>query len=52
MKPYLLWTDYGSEGWTYNEYATLEEVMQHIQSGISGPFIITRRLPLKVVEDQ
>ena len=50
MKPYLLWIDYGSEGWMYVAYDTLEEVIERIQTNIGGPFIVTKRLNLELVE--
>ena len=51
MKLYLLWVDYGSEGWFPYDFDTLEEMLAYIRDGVSGPFLTTKRLDLIIREE-
>lgn len=50
--PYVIWIDYGSEGWSPKGYDTPEEVLDAIASGDTHghPFVITRRTHLSITE--
>ena len=47
-KPYLVWTDYSYDGWSYNEYATLDEAVRCDKNGRT--FIIAKEIFFKVEE--
>ena len=48
----ILWVNYGSEGWEPRSYATPEEAISDLMFGcVSGEWILTKELPLKVVEE-
>ena len=46
--PYVLWLDYGSEGWQPKGFEIPDEVLEAIAEGYTHgmPFVITRRLDL------
>ncbi len=50
MKRYILWLNYGTEGWLPKDFDTLPEVFQAIQSGetYGQPFEITGRIDIGV----
>lgn len=45
-KPYIVWTDYGYEGWRPKLYETLEEALDDIQNYNYGPCVLTTLLKL------
>ena len=49
MKRFILWSDYGSEGWRPQSFDTLEEVYAAIKIGetFGEPFEITELVPFK-----
>lgn len=47
-KKYLLWIDHGSEGWTFEEFNTIEECLTFERYG--GDFIITKTVDWEVKE--
>jgi hypothetical protein len=50
MKPYLLWIDYGSEGWSYLEFDVADDMVKFILQNSRGPYLLTKRLDVKLVE--
>ena len=45
--PYILWTDYGSEGWSPRSYDTQEDMAKAILDYPTGsPVVATKRLDL------
>ena len=48
MKKYLVWTDYGCDGWNFTEYDTLEEAIKHETYGQDK--IITTEVKYDIVE--
>jgi hypothetical protein len=47
-KKYLLWINYGCEGWGFYEYDTIEECLTHENYG--NDFIITKAVDWEVKE--
>lgn len=48
MKKYLVWYDYGYEGWTFQEFDSLEEAQNQIKKRPAEegrPAILTQVLP-------
>lgn len=47
MKPYLVWTDYGMEGWQPKGFDTKVEALAWIGEGGHGhPVVVTQRMVL------
>lgn len=45
---FILWEDYGHEGWKPRPFLHLHEVAAYVQAGQNQPFILTRRMPLRI----
>jgi hypothetical protein len=45
--PYVVWTDYGCEGWAPKSFATLKEALE---AEHYGSFVITRLVEYEIVE--
>lgn len=54
LGPYIVWVDYGYEGWSPTSFATKQEVLHHLLQGSSyGPAIVTRVLKMSLsIEDE
>ena len=52
MEPYILWIDYGVEGWRYEPFHTLAEVANHIRSGntFGHRFLIIWHVPFVIAD--
>jgi hypothetical protein len=53
-KPYLLWINYGTDGWSLSEtFDTPEDALEHVRSGGSygEEFLITKEVKFKETED-
>lgn len=51
--PYILWVDYGTEGWKPRSFDTAQEAIEEILTGacIGGePVVLTKLLKVEVVE--
>lgn len=46
---YIVWLDYGSEGWGAEWFSNETEVIDYIQSGVPQPFIVTRPVRLNLI---
>lgn len=48
--PYILWCNYGLEGWAPRGYDTEQAMVEAIAEGLThgNPFVITRRLDLAI----
>lgn len=46
--PFIIWTNYDSEGWHPTGYATEAEAVQAILAGTNGAAVLTQRLELGV----
>lgn len=54
MKDYLIWTDYGQEGWNYREADTFEEAKKIREEQLSfgdSTVIITKRVKYSIIEE-
>ena len=47
-KQYQRWTHYGSEGWSLDEFNTLEEAMSAANYG--SDFVITKKVEVEIKE--
>jgi len=48
---YIVWTDYGSEGWQGEYFDSEKEVIASIRAPGYGQRIITKAVDLKLVEE-
>jgi hypothetical protein len=48
MKKYIVWVNYGCEGWSPSFYDTLEEAIKHESYGMDK--IITTEVKFEIVE--
>ena len=53
-KPYVIWIDYGSDGWSPEECASVQEVEDFVLHGESNgyPFVITKLLDVRLMLDR
>jgi len=52
LKRYILWVDYGCEGWAIlGSYDTPEEAIKAAMENCGSDKLITKRLDLKIVEE-
>lgn len=45
---YTIWTDYGCEGWSPEDFSTKEEVIDRLMKGTIGPIRITCNVSLVI----
>lgn len=50
---YIVWTNWGTKGWTPQEFSTLAEVFAHITGDqVAGrQTMVTKRVDVKLVEE-
>jgi len=49
--PYILWTDYGCEGWQPSSFDTAEEAVREILiGGFGNPVVLTKLVNLEAKE--
>ena len=49
-KKYQLWSDGGCEGWSYDEYDTLNELLQELNECMTSSVVVTQRVNLNLKE--
>lgn len=54
MKPYILWINYGCEGWSPKGFDTPEEALAAIMGGMSfgSEVVLTKILEVEVADDR
>ena len=51
-KPYVVWVDYGTEGWSpLYQCATFAEALATVCGGVSGPWAIHKKVVVDEVEE-
>lgn len=49
--PYILWTYYGSDGWSPRSFSTLEEAVGcRMEEGYNSPYVITKLVNFEIKE--
>ena len=50
QKRYIVWQDFGTEGWMPNEFDTAKEAMLYIREGLSNAWVLTKQLAIYMEE--
>ena len=52
-KPFVVWLDYGQDGWSWREYDTTQEAIEDLQRGGSeSGWVLTRLVPIIAAPDK